>query len=49
MIISSRREFIKSGMSLAAAGTFPATAFAALGPNDKFDFLIRNANVLDPS
>ena len=38
MIISSRREFIKSGMSLAAAGTFPATAFAALGPNDKFAF-----------
>ena len=49
MIIASRREFIKSGLSVAAAGTFPATSFAALGPNDKFDLLIRNANVLDPS
>ena len=27
----------------------PGAAFAAIGPNDKFDLLLRNANVNDPS
>ena len=49
MDISSRRHFFKAGASLAALGAFPGAAFAAMGPNDKFDLLIRNANVLDPS
>ena len=45
----SRRQFVKTGISLAAAGAVPGAAFAAMGPTDKFDLLIRNANVLDPS
>ena len=45
----SRRHLVKAGVSLAALGTLPAAALAALGANDKFDLLVRNANVLDPS
>ena len=46
---SSRRHFVKTGASFAALGSLPGTVFAAMGPNDKFDLLIRNANVIDPS
>jgi dihydroorotase len=46
---SARRRFLKAGGSLALCGTVPGTLQAAMGPNDKFDLLIRNANVLDPS
>ncbi len=45
----SRRHLVKAGVSLAALGALPAAALAAMGPNDKFDLLVRNANVLDPS
>ena len=45
----SRRQFVKTGISLAACGLVPSAAYAAMGPTDKFDLLIRNANVLDPS
>ena len=45
----SRRQFVKTGVSLAAVGAIPGAAFATMGPTDKFDLLIRNANVLDPS
>jgi dihydroorotase len=45
----SRRQLIQAGVSLAAFGALPRPARAAMGPNDKFDLLIRNANVLDPS
>lgn len=45
----SRRHFVTAGASLAALGLLPASAVAAMGPNDKFDLLIRNANVMDPS
>ena len=45
----SRRHLVKAGAVLAALGTLPAAALAAMGPNDKFDLLVRNANVLDPS
>jgi len=31
------------------AGALPGLANAAMGPNEKFDLLLRNANVLDPS
>ena len=34
---------------MAALGAMPGSVFAAMGPNDKFDLLIRNANVMDPS
>ncbi len=49
MKLHTRRDLIKSGASFAALGTLPAAALAAMGPNDKFDLLLRNANVLDPS
>ena len=45
----SRRHFVQTAASLAACGLLPGTALAAMGPNEKFDLLIRNANVLDPS
>ena len=47
MDIFSRRDLFKTGASIAALGTLPSTLFAAMGPNDKFDLLIRNANALD--
>ena len=45
----SRRHFVQTAASLAACGLLPGAAIAAMSPNDKFDLLIRNANVLDPS
>ena len=49
MEISSRRHFVQTAASLAALGALPGAALAAMAPTDKFDLLIRNANVLDPS
>jgi dihydroorotase len=44
----SRREFLASAGSLAlTAGS--GSAYAAMGPNDKFDLLIKGGDVLDPS
>ena len=46
----SRRDLFKTGASLAALGAlgpFSGPVLAAMGPNDKFDLLIRNANALD--
>jgi dihydroorotase len=45
---TNRRGFLLTGGALAAAG-LGNPAQAAMGPNDKFDLLVRNANVLDPS
>lgn len=45
----SRRRFVGAGAALTAAGALPGAAWAAMGPNDKFDLLVRNANVIDPS
>ena len=45
----TRRRFFTARASLAALGALPGGALAALGPGDKFDLLIRNANVMDPS
>ena len=45
----ARRHFLSLGASAAAVGLWPGAAHAAMGPNDKFDLLLRNANVLDPS
>ena len=50
MTIPSRRDLFKTGASLAALGAlgpFSGPALAAMGPTDKFDLLIRNANALD--
>jgi dihydroorotase len=49
MNAAARRQFLTAGMSLAAMGALPRAVQAAMGPNDKFDLLVRNANVLDPS
>ncbi len=48
MSVLSRRDFLAStaSVSLAAAS---APAFAAMGPNDKFDLVIKGGDVLDPS
>jgi len=47
--MSERRHFLRAGIAFAAAGALPMAAQAAMGPTDKFDLLLRNANVLDPS
>ncbi|MEY2622069.1 MAG: Adenine deaminase, partial [Pseudomonadota bacterium] len=46
---STRRHFLGTGASLAAMGAAPGAAWAAMDANDKFDVLIRNAYVVDPS
>ena len=46
---TTRREWLAGGAGIALAALVPAAARAAMGPNDKFDLLVRNANVLDPS
>ena len=46
---SARRHFLMAGSSAAVLAALPMAARAAMGPNDKFDLLVRNANVLDPS
>src|ERR1041384_1628361 len=46
MPVLSRRKFLVSTAALAAAST---PAFAAMGPNDKFDLVIKGGDVLDPS
>jgi dihydroorotase len=51
MLARSRRQFLcqsASGLALAVAG--PAGgALAAMGPNDKFDLVVKGGEVLDPS
>ena len=49
MDFSSRRHFVKTGVSLAALGALPGATLAAMAPADKFDLVIRNANLMDPS
>ena len=44
----SRRSFLTTASSLALAATTGWPAFAAMGPNDKFDLLIKGGEVLDP-
>ena len=51
MLAVSRRQFLAqsgSGLALAASG-LASGALAAMGPNDKFDLLIKGGEVLDPS
>jgi dihydroorotase len=50
MIASTRRGFLAQSASLLTLGaTGPGAALAAMGPNDKFDLLIKGGEVLDPS
>ena len=46
---TSRRQLLQAGASFAALGSLSGAALAAMGPQDKFDLLIRNANLMDPS
>ena len=47
--LPTRRHILGASAAIAAIGAWPGSTPAAMGPNDKFDLLIRNANVLDPS
>jgi dihydroorotase len=52
MPTSSRREFITRSASLLALTTASLSAgpvIAAMGPNDKFDLVVKGGEVLDPS
>ena len=43
-----RRHFL-AGLGATAAAGFGPSAYAAMGPNDKFDLVIKGGEVLDPS
>jgi dihydroorotase len=47
--MNNRRRLILAAAASAATATVPAAVRAAMGPNDKFDLLIRGGEVLDPS
>jgi dihydroorotase len=44
-----RRRFMFGVGAAAAIGTLPSFVHGAVGPNDKFDLLIKGGEVLDPS
>jgi dihydroorotase len=45
----SRRDFLATTGSLALTAALGGAARAAMGPNDKFDLVIKGGDVLDPS
>jgi dihydroorotase len=45
----SRRSFLAQSASLLAVAAATGGAWAAMGPNDKFDLLVKGGEVLDPS
>jgi dihydroorotase len=45
----SRRDFLASTGAAALATALSGPARAAMGPNDKFDLVIKNGDILDPS
>ena len=49
MNMPTRRDILRTGGALAAIAALPGAARSAMAPGDKFDLLLRNANVLDPS
>jgi dihydroorotase len=52
MLASSRRQFLARSASLlglTATGLTSRAALAAMGPNDKFDLVVKGGEVLDPS
>src|SRR5262245_38788918 len=52
MSVVTRRQILchsASALALAATGLASGGALAAMGPNDKFDLLIKGGEVLDPS
>jgi len=49
MTIYTRRELLQAGAAAAALAALPGAARAAMAAGDKFDLLLRNAYVVDPS
>jgi dihydroorotase len=49
MVDTTRRALLAGGAGGLALAALPAAAQVAMGPNDKFDLLVRNAQVVDPS
>jgi len=49
MSVLSRRDFLGTAGSFALATASATSASAAMGPNDKFDLVIKGGDVLDPS
>ena len=49
MTSSSRRRFVAGMGGVLAAGTMASAVRAAMGPNDKFDLVIKGGDLLDPS
>ena len=49
MRISRRHMLAGAGAGALALAAGGGRAFAAMGPNDKFDLLIKGGDVLDPS
>src|SRR6266851_5134763 len=49
MSIVSRRDFLATAGSFALTAAMGGRARAAMGPNDKFDLVIKGGDVLDPS
>jgi len=49
MTSDNRRRFIQGLSAVLASGSLPLSAHAAMGPNDKFDLLIKGGEVIDPS
>jgi dihydroorotase len=49
MSVLSRRDFLSTTGSFALAAASGTSASAAMGPNDKFDLVIKGGDVLDPS
>jgi dihydroorotase len=49
MQTTSRRKFLAGAFALAGSGSLARAVHAAMGPNDKFDLVIKGGEVLDPS
>jgi dihydroorotase len=49
MTSTHRRHFLGTSLAWATAGALPLAPWSALGAVEKFDLLIRNAHVMDPS
>jgi len=49
MTSRSRRRFVAGMGGVLAAGTMASAVRAAMGPNDKFDLVIKGGDLLDPS
>src|SRR6516225_892578 len=48
-MLTSRRRFLASAASVTLAAAAGGSAMAAMGPDDKFDLVIKGGDVLDPS